>query len=166
MDSSKMTRKWQEAYKRKRIAPELYEDILLEIGEEELLKAIESRKNGSAGGRSGITYEWLKRLGPESLNQFRRLLNRILKEAQMPQQWKLSNILPIPKKMDWNNDLNLLRPIALLEAPRKILTKIISDRMGATLVKNKILQSNNWAGLPKGNTEQPIIIANNILEEA
>src|SRR3954462_14099982 len=44
--------------------------------------------------------------------------------------------------------------------------KIISDRLETVLLRNKILQLNNWAGLPKGNTEQPIIITNNILEEA
>lgn len=90
----------------------------------------------------------------------------MLKEETFPKRWKMSNIYPIPKKEEWDNNLDLLRPIALLEAPRKLLTKILTDRLGKILLEGKILQHNNWAGLPKGNTEQPIIIANNLLEEA
>jgi hypothetical protein len=158
--------RWASIYKPKNINNTIYENLLKEIGMEELMNTIKTRKNNSAGGRSGITYEWFKRMGPRALSHFNMILNRILKEGYIPNDWKLSDILPIPKKEVWENDLDLLRPIALLEAPRKILTKILTDRLGRILLKEEILQPNNWAGLPGGNTEQPIIIANNVLEEA
>jgi hypothetical protein len=53
------------------------------------------------------------------------IFNICIETSEVLRAWEKSNIIPIPKKKDWENDLNNLRPIALLETPRKLSTKII-----------------------------------------
>src|SRR6266487_6612800 len=93
------------------------------------------------------------------------IFNICMEISEVPKAWKRSNIIPIPKKEDWDNDLDNLRPIALLETPRKLFTRIMTQRLGGALVKNDILAHNNWAGLPGGSTEHPIIVMENVIEE-
>lgn len=60
--------RWREAYKPKNIKKGTYAGLMREIDQSELMEALKSRKNGSAGGRSGISYEWFKRMGPDPSN--------------------------------------------------------------------------------------------------
>ena len=41
----------------------------------------------------------------------------------MPMQWNKAIVYPIPKPGDWELNLSKIRPITLLEIPRKILMK-------------------------------------------
>jgi hypothetical protein len=63
-------------------------------------------------------------------------------------------------------NINITRPITLLETARKLFTSILNNRLADTLTLHQILSNNNWAGLPNGSTQQPIHILNNIIEEA
>src|SRR4051812_38552532 len=75
-------------------------------------------------------------------------------------------INPIPKGKEESGNLDKLRPIALLEAPKKLFTKILNNRMVRILTKNQVLSELNWAGLPGGCTRNPINILNKCIEIA
>ena len=53
----------------------------------------------------------------------------------------------------------------MLNIERKLFTKIINNRLKNLLIKLKILNSNNWIGLPGNNIDKPIIVLNNIIED-
>src|SRR4029078_1677085 len=68
--------------------------------------------------------------------------------------------------VEWGYSLNNIRPIALIETFRKIVTKIITRRLAKVFVEREILKGPNYAGLPGNSTEQPVHILNMIMEEA
>src|SRR6185436_5989810 len=73
---------------------------------------------------------------------------------------------PIPKDVDWGYSLNNIRPIALIETFRKVVTKVITKRLTKVFIEKEILKGPNYAGLSGNSTEQPIQILNMIMEEA
>src|SRR5581483_2138344 len=122
--------------------------------------------NNSAPGKSGINYPMLKNLGEQALLRITQLFNIIMLTGEIPKKWQENIIYPIPKKIDWQHQLNFTRPITLLETIKKVFTKIINNRLAQIFTKHKILSDRNWAGLPEGGTQEPISIINNVLEEA
>ena len=72
----------------------------------------------------------------------------------------------IPKREDWNYNLNNVYPIILLEMVRKVLGKIIILRLGSILREKRILKGHNFAGLMGESTEDSIHILNCITKEA
>jgi len=59
-----------------------------------------------------------------------------------------------------------VRPIVLLEAFRKTVVRVIKQRLDLILVKYKVLEGPNYAGLSGNSTSSPIHIMNNLLEDA
>ena len=68
--------------------------------------------------------------------------------------------------MNWRYSLNNIRPIALIETFRKIVTKVVTKRLAKVFTERGILKGPNFAGLSDNSTEQPIHILNMIMEEA
>ena len=79
----------------------------------------------------------------------------------------LSLVYPIPKPGDWKLNLMKIRPITLLEIPRKVLMKILTNRLSLKLTENyDILKDHNYAGLPGKSTQELIHILNAIIKDA
>src|SRR5260363_218333 len=73
---------------------------------------------------------------------------------------------PIAKDIEWGYSLNNIRPIALIETFRKVVTKVITRRLAKVFVEREMLKGPNYAGLPGNSTEQLVHILNMIIEEA
>src|SRR5687768_6514519 len=59
-----------------------------------------------------------------------------------------------------------IRPIILLEIPRKVLMKILTNQLSLKLTGNyDILKDHNYAGLPGKSTQESIHILNAIIED-
>jgi hypothetical protein len=140
--------------------------MLEKIEWQEIKDILDKRKKKKAPGPSKIQYEWLKVLKEAGQKSFTRILNQILTEGEIPKSWKKGTLYPIPKKKDWDDNPLNLRPIALLETPRKIFTKIITNRLAKIIQEYNLLQENNWAGLPGGSTKNPINLLNECREDA
>jgi hypothetical protein len=78
-------------------------------------------------GPSGISFPLISLLPDEALEALVDIFNHCLALGALPQQWLDGYIYPIPKKGSFTIDNS--RPISLLEAPLKLLTKLISDRL-------------------------------------
>ena len=68
--------------------------------------------------------------------------------------------------MEWECRLNKTRPITLLETIRKLIVRIINNRLMNILIKNNILKGRNYAGLLGGSTFELIYIINLVLENS
>jgi exonuclease III len=125
-----------------------YNPISKPFNTEEIKTVINKMNNNSAPGPSGIPYTAFKKMKNETLTWLTKLFNQILKEEKIPDEWKKGTIYPIPKTNDWENNINITRPITLLETSKKIFTKCITNRLTSIFTTNTILNENNWAALP------------------
>jgi ribonuclease HI len=159
--------RWKAQYEPKStINNEWYQNLSVPITAEEVKNNLNKKNNFSAPGNSNIPYILLKKLKTNGIATLTNLFNSILQTGVVPKEWKKGNIYPIPKPKEWMGDINITRPITLLETARKLFTSILNNRLADTLTSHQILSDNNWAGLPNGSTQQPIHILNNIIEEA
>ena len=97
----------------------------------------------------------------------RKFYDLCLQLNDIPNQWNQAIVYPIPKPGDWELNLAKIRPITLLETPRKILMKILTNRLSNKLENNyEILKNHNYAGLPGRSTQEPIHTLNALMENA
>jgi exonuclease III len=106
---------------------------------DELQKVLSILPNGKAAGRDGIPYELLKGLRVECpLFQFvLQLLNTIWKNGCIPDDWRESVIITIPKGGDPSMTTNY-RGISLLSCMLKVLTIILNIRLSKWLEHRNI----------------------------
>src|SRR5436190_1596150 len=90
---------------------------------------IRALNKGKAGGLSKITYDIMKECNGKIKEILRKFSNECIKTKLMPIDWSRGVIYPIPKPGDWNLNLDKTRPITLLECPRKLLMKILTNRL-------------------------------------
>ena len=122
------------------------------ITEEKLNTTLKDLPNSKASGVSNIKYEMLKKLESEAKKALRRFFSLCLDKGTSPPSWKTSTIFPIPKAKDWECDLINTRPIILLETSRKLLTKILTNRLSIICKNHNILKGPNYAGLSGEST--------------
>ena len=87
-------------------------------------------------------------------------------QSIIPEDWKQAYIYPIPKPIDWQCDITKTRPLTLLDTMRKVVMKILTNRLSRIMAKHGILKGNNFAGLSGRSTELPIKLMQMILEDA
>src|SRR5271170_2593654 len=96
---------------------------------DEIQNKILEKKPYSVPGPNNIPYIILKHLGPNSLTILQKIFNNILSSGNILQDWKAGTIYPIPKTKEWMGDLNITRPITLLNTTRKFFTSILNCRI-------------------------------------
>ena len=86
--------------------------------------------------------------------------------SKIPSAWKDATIYPIPKPKEWHCYLQNTRPITLLDTARKLMTKILYNRLAPLLKNNSVLTGGNFASLPGGSCDPPIMILDSIIHDA
>ena len=115
----------------------------------ELDKAVKSLKNKKACGDDRVTKEYICSTIGLFLLVFKCLFNCVLETGNIPQDWKLGNIIPIYKKKGDTNDPGNYRGISLLSCSGKFFTTIINLRLNNFLNLNNLLLENQ-TGFRKG----------------
>src|SRR6185437_8605634 len=133
---------------------------------QELKETIENSPNNKAPGPLAIPDEVIKHLPENALHFLLKILNACLQIEIVPDQWLNSNIWLIPKKDRYNYDLNYIRPIMLIDHVRKILTKIINNKLMTPIMHYEVLSPLNFAAFPGQSTSQPLSNLTHILEDA
>ena len=133
---------------------------------DEWISVLKSLPNDKAAGPSGITNEMMRHLGSKTQYLLWQLIQMCFTIGDIPNEWKIAHIYPIPKPSEWNCDITKTRPITLLETARKGFVKILNNRLSKVIDKHNILRGGNFASLPGGSTVPPIKILNMLLEDA
>ena len=148
------------------IDPAWFDHLMSPPTKEETLSAIASAPNNKAPGRSGLTNDLLKRLGPLAQSLIHLVFGACLVQTTVPNSWLRGMLYCIPKGPCWSGRLEDVRPLTLLEHGRKILFSILIDRLVAILTSHRILSGTNFSVLPGTMTKDPIHILNAVMEDA
>ena len=98
-------------------------------------------KNSS--GPDGIPISLLKLANHSIASSLSMLFNKSISSGTVPDEWKLANIIPVPKSHHFSS-LENYRPISLLSIPGKILEKFISSLMTEYIEDHNILSDCQW----------------------
>ena len=95
------------------------------ISEEEVAAAIKGLKIGRATDPTGLVSEMMKASGGFSTRRMTDLINNIVKEGCLPDDWRKSILVPVYK---WNDDTLVCgsyRAIKLLGQPIEVLGSVV-----------------------------------------
>ena len=126
---------------------------------EELQLAKKQIVEGKAFGDDGISPEVLKRV--DIYDIVLKFCNNTLCDGNIPDQWKLSNIIPVPKKGDLTKTDNY-RGISLTSIVSKTLNRMLLNRIKPSL--EEILRNNQNGFRPGRSTTSHILALRRIIE--
>ena len=129
---------------------------------QEFINTIKSLKN-TAPGQDNITNEIIKHLSKSSLMVLLDFYNFSWKHGMVPDQWKLSTVIPIYKKGKDKHDTKSYRPISLTSNLGKIMERLVTKRLYWYLEKNHLINPfQNGFRKNKNTQEQLFRLQNNI----
>jgi len=102
-------------------ANEMYNDVI--IDEFDVLKAMKSVNSTKASGPDNISPKVIKVCADQLCGIFSFIFNLSLSDCQIPEQWKTSCIIPVPKRPNVKV-MNDYRPIALTSCIMKIFERV------------------------------------------
>lgn len=102
----------------------------------ELEKIVTSLKNKTSP--DNISVELLKKCFNGICDPLLNIVNSSLELCKMPNEMKISTIVPIPKVPNTNQAINL-RPVNMINATAKVLERIVYEQIVNYLENNKIL---------------------------
>lgn len=100
---------------------------------------------GKSAGPDGIGYPLLQHLPICALNYLLEIYNNIWKSGKIPNHWKNSFTIPIPKNNRNPHDVDSFRPISLINCIAKILERMVNRRLCHELEKRKLLHTSQHA---------------------
>ncbi|PKY59458.1 hypothetical protein RhiirA4_482227, partial [Rhizophagus irregularis] len=146
---NELPERWKKRYTPiSEINPDIYQLVMAPIDTSDLRAVINNSPPQKAPSPSSIPYEWFKLLSNDGISYLCQLMNSCLDSADIPEDWRLASIVPIPKPHEFECLLKNTRPITLLETARKLLVKIITNRLSKIMATHQVLTGDNFAGLP------------------
>lgn len=131
----------------------------------EITQVIKSLKNNKAAGHDEIGTRVLKNLPRKAIVFLIKLTNGILYTSHFPDDWKISKVIPLPKKNKNKSLITSYRPISLLPHISKIVEKIIKIRMTKFISAKNILAKEQFGfRTSHSTTDQLARLINKITE--
>jgi exonuclease III len=100
-----------------------------EISMNEVVMALRGMKDGKASGPSEVSAEMIKVLKDEGVAWLHKLVNEILMQEKIPDEWRKSILIPIYKKKGNAMECGNYRGIKLIEHCMKVFERIIEARL-------------------------------------
>jgi len=120
---------------------------------------------GKASGPDGISGRMLKGTIQSISPVLTDLFNLSINTGKIPQKWKISSVVPIPKTPTNSTDPYKYRPISLLSVVSKLLEKHIYALLLQHLIENSLLSESQW-GFTSGKSTVTALLStfHNILQ--
>ena len=133
---------------------------------DEFSRAIDLSKDGSAPGVSGCSYSMMKEWNVSTRQEAFGSLTQLWQEKRIPPWWQIKYLCPKPKIAADEATLSDLRPIQLIETPRKLWIGIIVAKIVAVWEKQSILSNSQYGFRSHRGCHSAILQVVNALEEA
>ena len=148
------------------IGRQLQNEVNQPITMDEVKAAIQKAPSGSVPGPSGLSYAMMKEWPEQALKLAHETMNTIWERKLIPESWNIKWLCPKPKVDPDKATLDDLRPLNLLETPRKILLGIIVGRITAIWEREGILSDSQYGFRPRRSCEGPTMQVLDAQEEA
>ena len=99
------------------------------ISEEDVVAAIKGLQMGKAAGPAGVVSEMMKACGGFGSRWMTDLINNIVKEGCIHDDWRKSTLVPVYKGKGDPLVCGSYRAIKLLEQPMKVLERVLENRI-------------------------------------
>ncbi|MGK2862648.1 MAG: RNA-directed DNA polymerase [Chitinophagaceae bacterium] len=126
------------------------------VNEEELLKLIDSMKDGKSCGADNISPRLIKENKSLLCQRMMYIFNLSLMKGVVPSNLKIAKVIPIFKKGDAKLITNY-RPISLLSIFNKLLEKLVYKRLDSFISKHNILYKYQFGFRKNHSTSQALI---------
>ena len=126
----------------------------------EVKDALKKMKSGRAVGPDGIPIEVWKCLGDIGLRWLAKLFNKIIETKRMPDEWRISTLIPIYKNKGDIQSCSNYRGIKLMSHTMKLWERVIEQR----LRKETSVSENQFGFMPGRSTMEPIHILRRLME--
>ena len=147
------------------VREEWYDGILDEITLEEWNRYWREKTSFTSAGRSGIRPDMIK-AAPELIQvRLIEMYNACLRLKTVPDQWRRSTVVPIPKKPG-AVELGDLRPLKLLEVTRKAVLGIVKNRLRDVFEEQNVLHPAQHGFRQGRQTATAALTLLNLVEEA
>ena len=133
---------------------------------DEFRAAIASLPTNSASGPTGLTYNMMKRWPLSVIKEAHKALVAQWQEYHIPEWWRWKWLAPLPKTTDTLPALKDLRPLVLLEALRKVWTKIILARITSVWHTHNVIHESQHGSIYRRGTASASLQHINAVEEA
>ena len=131
------------------------------ISVEVVRKAVRVMKNGKAAGCSGLSAELLKAAGVEIEGLVTDLLNAIVREQRIPEDWKRSVVVNIFKGKGDAQERGNYRGIKLLDQVMKLMERVV-----AGLIRDMVdIDESQFGFTPGRGTADAVFILRQLLEK-
>ncbi|MES9973890.1 MAG: reverse transcriptase family protein, partial [Candidatus Thiodiazotropha sp.] len=124
---------------------------------QEVKSAINGLNPAKSPGPDNIHPRFLHHLGPISLTALTKMYNISWLQTQIPQEWRVADIRPIPKAGKDANKLDSYRPISLTSTVGKVMERLVTNRLRYITESEKLL-SENQAGFRHGRSTEDQLI--------
>lgn len=109
-------------------------------------------KSKKAPGFDYITVQMLKKLPTKGIMKLTHLFNASIRLRYFPKQWKIAEVIAIPKPGKPPNVVTSYRPISLLPIIAKVYEKIINKRLKLIIEANHLVPVHQFGFRDKHST--------------
>lgn len=113
-----------------------------------------------------ITGEVLKELPEKALMKLLHLINAAIRLKYVPAQWKVAEVIMIPKVGKAPNDKKSYRPISLLPTISKLFEKLLLKRLKHIIDERKLIPEHQFGFRQKHSTVDQVHRITNVIENA
>ena len=137
------------------------------ISEASILGVVKKLKPKTSTGVDCVSNKLLKRIAPLIIIPLHYLINLSLETGFVPQQLKISKIIPLYKTGSGDkNYFSNYRPIPIISSFAKLIKKIVCSQLMYYLINNDLLYQHQYGFRGKHSTSHPLIHFTNNVNKA
>lgn len=130
----------------------------------ELEKEIDKLNVKKAPGYDLITNQIIKALPEKGLRKLLNIINASLRLKYVPMQWKVAEVIMIPKPNKPPNEKTSYRPISLLPSMSKVFEKLLLKRLKPIIEERNLIPSHQFGFRERHSTIEQVHRITNLIE--